>query len=94
MGHSILVKACGPRPLAGTWAAILLSTRGMQLSTLAQLGTASGATGWLGELLMIRAVWDGHRLFRNYREDEQKGCPLYEKAAQMQRMDKRLCESS
>lgn len=91
MGHSILVKACGPRPLAGTWAAILLSTRGMQLSTLAQLGTASGATGLLGELMIIQ---DGHRLFRNYREDEQKGCPLYEKAAQMQRLDKRLCESS
>lgn len=40
--------------------------------------------------MVVHAVRDGRRLFRSDREDEQKGCPLYEKAAQMQRMDKSL----
>lgn len=43
---------------------------------------------------MVSAVGEGWRLFRKDGEEEEKGCPLYEKAAQMEKMDNRLHESS
>lgn len=42
---------------------------------------------------MASAAGEGCRLFRNDREEE-KGCPWYEKAAHMQKMDNRQHESS
>lgn len=42
---------------------------------------------------MVSAVGEGCRLFSSGGEEE-KGCPLYEKAAQMQKMDNRLPETS
>ena len=57
-------------------------------------GHCKGCNRLGGIASVVSAVRDGHRLFRNDREDEEKGCSLYEKAAQMQRMENGLHESS